>query len=93
MKVFISMPMKGKTDEQIREEMEGWKESFPFNDCEFIDSIIPDHENHTPLENLGEAIKLLDKADAAFFTKGWEDAAGCRIERAVCHNYGIEVYD
>lgn len=93
MKVFISMPMNGKTEEQIREEMEGWKESFPFTNSEFVDSIIPDHENKTPLECLAESIKLLDGVDAVFFAKGWEDARGCRIERAVCHNYGIEVYE
>lgn len=93
MKVFISMPMKGKTEEQIREEMEQIKKDFGYSDSEFIDSIIPGHENMTRLECLAESIKLLDKADGAFFAKGWEDAAGCRIERAVCHNYGIEVYE
>lgn len=92
MKVFISMPMNGKTEEQIREEMEGWKKSFPFPDSEFIDSIIEGHEEKTPLECLAESIKLLDKADAAFFVKGWEDSRGCRVENAVCRNYGIEIY-
>lgn len=93
MKVFISMPMKGKTEEQVREEMEGWKESFPFDNCEFIDSIIPDHDKRTPLENLGESIKLMDKADAVFFTKGWEEARGCKIERAIAEAYDIPIYE
>lgn len=92
MKVFISMPMNGKTEEEIRTEMDGWKESFGFPDSEFIDSIIPGHEEMTPLECLAESIKLLDQADAAFFVKGWEDAKGCRVEHAVCENYGIEIY-
>ena len=92
MKVFISMPMNGKTEEQIREEMEQIKKDFAFSDSEFIDSIIPDADKKSDLECIAEAIKLLDTADAAFFAKGWENARGCRVEYAVCCNYGIEVY-
>lgn len=93
MKVFISMPMNGKTEEQVREEMEAIKKDFGFSDAEFIDSIIPDHEDKTPLECLSESIKLLDTADAAFFAKGWEEARGCRVERAVAENYNIMIYE
>lgn len=93
MRVFISMPMHGKSEEQIREEMEQIKKDFGFPDSEFIDSVIPDHEEKTPLESLAESIKLLDTADAVFFAHGWEDARGCRVERAVAENYGIMIYE
>ena len=92
MKVFISMPMHGKTDEQIRTELEEWKKGFGFPDSEFDDGLIEGHENMTPLECLAEAIKRIDKCDAIFFTEGWEDAAGCRIEMAVAVNYNIQIY-
>lgn len=93
MKVFISIPMNDKTEDQIREEMEQAKKDFGFSDAEFIDSIIPGHEDMTPLECLAEAIKLMDTADAVFFVHGWENAKGCRIERAVAENYGIMIYE
>lgn len=92
MRVFISMPMHGKNEEQIREEMEQIKKDFGFDNAEFIDSIIPDHESKTPLECLAESIKLLDAADAITFAQGWEDAPGCRIEMAVAVNYNIPIY-
>lgn len=92
MRVFISMPMRGKTEEQIREEMEQVKKDFAFSDAEFIDSFIPNCEEKTPLECMAESIKLMDTADAVFFAHGWEMARGCRVEYAVAHNYNIPIY-
>lgn len=92
MKVFISMPMHGKTDEQIKKELTEWQDSFGFNDSEFTDGFIEGHDDMTPLECLAEAIKRIDKSDAIFFADGWEEAAGCRIEMAVAVNYNIPIY-
>ena len=92
MKVFISIPMHGKSDEEIKAELEQTKKDFAFSDSEFIDGFIEDHEKMTPLECLAEAIKRMDEADGIFFANGWEDARGCRIEMAVAVNYGIEIY-
>lgn len=41
------------------------------------------------LEYLGESLKLLAKADIAYFAPGWRDARGCKIEHACADAYGI----
>lgn len=59
---------------------------------QIIDSLLDPEEcsvKHAPLMRLSEALELLADADAAYFTKGWRDARGCRIERQCCDEYGI----
>ena len=91
-KLFISQPMRGKTDEEIlavraqaKWEMErSWGEKMAV-----IDSFIrnaPAEAN--PLWYLGKSLELLSTADIAYFAKGWEDARGCRIERECAEEYG-----
>ena len=95
MRVFISMPMSGKTEKQISEELEQAKKDFAFSDSEFINGFLPDHEGMTPLECLAESIKRMDTADAVLFAygSGWENARGCRVEHAVAENYDIPIYE
>ncbi|MDR3348822.1 MAG: hypothetical protein LBO03_04345 [Acidaminococcales bacterium] len=40
---------------------------------------------------LAKSIELLAQAEVAIFMPGWEGARGCRIERAVCRDYGIAI--
>lgn len=94
MKVFISQPMNGKTDEQIKQErlsvIERLKHMFD-GEIEIIDSFIEEVPyDVTPLWYLGESIKSLDKADVAFFCKDWEKLNGCTIEHECAVRYGIE---
>ena len=94
MKIFISMPMKGKTEEQIRKELEDIKsrllEKYP--DAEFIDSLITEEldEKHPGLLYLAESIKRLDQADAIYMAEGWSFARGCIIEFTTSRHYDIE---
>jgi hypothetical protein len=43
------------------------------------------------LWHLGESIKMLADADAAYFLDGWEDTVECFIEHEVCRLYGIDI--
>lgn len=101
MKVFISQPMKGKTEQEILEERKDIiaqiKTYHP--GAEIIDSykllkdyIIADDEK-TSLKFLGESIKALADADAAWFPKGWDKARGCRIEHHCASEYGITIIE
>ena len=101
MKVFISYPMKGKTEQEIMEERSEiiQRARERFSDVEIIDSYmlfknysIADDEK-TSLKYLGEAIKALADADVAYFGKGWETARGCRIENLCAIDYGIDVIE
>ena len=90
-KLFISQPMRGKSDEEIRIEREIAKQEAEAKlgrPVEVIDSFFADH-TMSPLECLGESLKLLAGADIAYFARGWEQARGCRIEWRCAQDYDI----
>lgn len=92
--VFISQPMGGKTDKEIKEERsrivskisEILTEPFQVIDS-FFESAPHDAK---PLWFLGKSLELLSSADLAYFSKGWENARGCRIEHDCAVAYLIE---
>lgn len=93
-KLFISQPMRGKTDEEIiatREKAILTAEIRIGEPVELIDSFFKGAPaNAKPLWYLGESIKLMAEADVIFFGKGWYECRGCWIERACAIEYGIE---
>lgn len=93
MKVFISQPMRGKTDTEITKErhkaISKAKELYG-EEIEVIDSFFQSAPiDAKPLWFLGKSLELLSEADVAVFCPGWEDARGCRIENAACVAYEI----
>lgn len=95
MKVFISQPMNGKTNEQIEKErahlIDVVRGIYKGEQIEVIESFFKDAPHEAkPLWFLGKALELLSTADVAVFAKDWQDARGCRIENACCEEYGIE---
>lgn len=94
MKLFISQPMKGKTDEQILEERNKAAGLFILEgeNVEVIDSFITDAPAQAaPLWYLGESIKLLGEADVVYFCKDWQKYNGCTIEHECAVRYGKTV--
>ena len=91
-KLFISQPMRGKTDEEILAEradaVQAARDALG-EEVEVIDSFFGTSEMSHALEYLGESLKLLAKADIAYFAPGWRDARGCKIEHACADAYGI----
>lgn len=96
-KLFISQPMRGKTDEEILSERKKAIESAERSlgePVEVIDSFFQNAPaDARPLWFLGKSLELLSTADIAYFAKGWEDARGCRIENQCAIEYGIEVIE
>lgn len=97
MKVFISQPMKDKTDEEILEErqraIDSLKEKYG-EDIEVIDSFFENAPHDArPLWFLGKSLELLSTADAAYFCKGWDQYRGCKIEHQCAVEYGIDVVE
>ena len=90
-RLFISQPMKGKTDEEILAERAAAiraAENYIEEEVEVIDSFFQGAEL-SPLECLGESLKLLAQADIAYFAPGWNKARGCLIEHECAEQYGI----
>ena len=91
-KLFISQPMRGKTDEEIFNEREAAIRSakeITGEDVEVLDSFFQGADLTKPLEYLGESIKLLAQADLVYFTPGWRKARGCLIEHECAIQYGV----
>lgn len=90
MKLFISQPMKGKSDAEIKSERVYVSKKFP--DAEIINSFFEGAPaDITPLRYLGESIKLLGEADVVYFCEGWHDANGCTIEHECAVRYGKKI--
>lgn len=97
MKIFISQPMKGKTNEEIKAERERLiakaREHYG-EDIEVIDSFFENAPaDARPLWFLGKSLELLSTADVAVFAPDWESARGCRVENHCAIMYGIEVLE
>lgn len=97
-KLFISQPMRGKSNEEIKEErkcaVETAKEIFG-EPIIVIDSFFQDFdpEGNVPLAYLGKSISLLATADIAYFAPGWEEARGCKIEHECAAHYGVRIIE
>lgn len=91
MKIFISQPMNGKTNEQIELERDIviQKLQDKYGDIKILDTIF-DLEGASPLVYLGKGIEVLAQADLAYFMEGWEEARGCAIEYLCATIYGIK---
>lgn len=92
-KVFISQPMRDKTEEEIlavrAEALERAKNILEVDEVREIPSYVPSFKNDHPVRSLGKSIGMLADADLVVFCKGWESMRGCRIEYAVCSEYGL----
>lgn len=97
-KVFISVPMGGRADEEIRHDIDSAKidisndPAFEGCEVEIIDNFIEKPEGVGKLYCLGEAIKKLGDCDYVFMCPGWKLAKGCHVEMAVASNYSIPVF-
>ena len=93
-KLFISQPMKGKSNDEIKEERRKaiqCSEELLGEPVEIIDSFFENAPAEAkPLWFLGKSLELLADADVAYFASGWKDARGCRIEHTCAVEYGVD---
>lgn len=102
-KVFVSLPMRDRSVDEIREDMNDIldmiKPSYAAlgEDVEMIDTVWLDTPGPDILNEsawyLGQSIQALSKADTAIFHPGWREARGCIIEHMVCAMYNIPYFD
>lgn len=91
MKVMISQPMRGKTNEQIKQEREELVKRLEKDGFEVIDTIISEEapqNSNAAIYYLSKSIEFISKVDIVYFMKGWEKARGCKIENQICQDYG-----
>lgn len=96
MKLFISIPTNGRADSEVDAEkaaiLDRIRAAYD-EPVELVDSYVsedaPVTGDRAGAWYLGESIKRLATADAAYFADGWDKARGCRVEHAVCREYNI----
>ena len=91
LKIMISQPMRGKTNEQIREEREKIIKRLEKDNFEVVDTIISENGPkgcNEAIYYLSKSIEFISKVDIVYFMKGWENARGCKIENKICNDYG-----
>lgn len=94
-KLFISCPMRGRKDEDIKksfERMHRIAEAIFDEKLEVIDSFIEENppEGVNPaIWYLGESIKRMADADYFIGPKGYWQYPGCAVEREVADQYDI----
>ncbi len=98
-KLFVSVPMKGRTEEEIKASIQKMKkiaEIYEGEELELIDSYIKDNppkDGKEAILFLGESLKKLAQADIFIGINEAYDWNGCYIEREIAERYGIKVYE
>lgn len=97
-KLFVSVPMKGRTEEEIKASIQKMKkiaEIYEGEELELIDSYIEDNQPENSKEAvwyLGESLKKLAQADVFIGIHESYDWSGCQIERETAEKYDIKAY-
>lgn len=97
-KLFVSVPMKGRTEEEIKASIQKMKkvaEIYEGEELELIDSYIEDNppkDSKEAVWYLGESLKKLAQADVFIGINDAWDWNGCYIENDVASRYGIKNY-
>lgn len=96
MKVMISQPMNGRSEEEIQRERKEIIEKFSKMHIEVIDTYFDESGpecNNIGIYYLANSIDAMKDIDALFMCKDWQSARGCRIEHQVAKEYGIKILD
>lgn len=96
-KLFISLPMSGRSGAEICAEMNDLKEyaeDIMGEPLELIKSYF-DGGADNPLRFIGESITVMSDANVILFAEGWENAKGCGIEHRCAEMYSTAtiIYD
>ncbi len=94
MKVFISQPMRGLTNEQIKEQrgkaIRYVSERYG-EEIEVIDSFFENAPvDVKPLWYLAKSLELMSTADLCLFIGDWYCFRGCSIEHNCAQRYGYQ---
>lgn len=99
---FISQPMRGKSEEKIRETREkataalesaGYTvvDSFFAGEWHSSESLTRHGVRNIPLFFLAKSLAAMSMCDTAYFCKDWDTAHGCRVEHEVAGVYGMTI--
>ena len=93
-KIFISLPMRGHTYDEVHKRMNDIYDlavNTLDEPCELINTMWTEAPSNLDNQTwyLGKSIQVIGDADLVIFSSGWAQAKGCVIERFVCDLYGL----
>lgn len=102
MKIMISQPMRGKTDDEICEQKNRITKMVEGMGYDVVNTLFSNPESmkdrllergvaQVPIYYLAMSIDAMSLCDAVIFCKGWENYRGCRIEHEVASAYGLKI--
>lgn len=97
-KLFVSVPMKGRTEEEIKASIQKMKkiaETYEEEELELIDSYVegnPPKDNHQSVWYLGKSLEKLSEADIFIGIEDDYNWSCCYIERQAASRYNIKAY-
>lgn len=103
MKVMLSQPMAGKSDEEIINTRNRAIAALTERGYEIVNTLFTDEwysqksmkergVENIPLCFLAKSLENMSLCHAAYFCKGWENARGCRIEHEAAKAYGMTIF-
>ena len=104
MKAMMSIPLAGKTDDEIissRKRAIAYLESHGYEvvnvkfDDEWYSKESMEKRGvvNIPLCYLAKSLEQMTQCHAAYFVKGWENTRGCKIEHEVAEKYGVKIIE
>lgn len=98
MKIYISIPISGHDPEEQRAKAERFAKDIdaighdPINpfDAPAPPEHFDDKERYAYF--MGFDIADILRSDAAYFSRGWEQSKGCRLEHAAAEIYGLKIF-
>ena len=96
MKVMLSQPMNGRSEEEIKKERQNIIEKFNKMHIDVIDTLFTEEapqDCNVAVYYLGKSISAMKDIDALYMCDNWFNARGCKIENQVAREYGIKILD
>lgn len=92
---MISQKMGGFSDEEILATRDRLRDELLAEGHEVLDTYyeaeLPPDVKNSGLYWLGLSLMDMSKCDAVYFSDGWYDARGCRIEHDAATEYGLQM--
>lgn len=92
MKIYLSVPITGHNEKEVREHADLIKATLSraghdvVNPFEIYAGMKPTYADY-----LCSDLRALADCDAIFLCKGWQFSRGCRIERTFAEEFGLQV--
>lgn len=98
MNVFISQPMVGLTNDELKKYrskvLDMIQRRYPTEKIRFITNPLianSPHDDSLIVWYLGKSLECIASANLVFFSKDWESDCICSLEHAICRYYNIPI--